>query len=158
MLCLKPNQTWSKLILMNFLLSWARCCIAKFKMWNLSFICTKKLTYSRTMISFLHPSESYKSPVFLTFSGGNKGNMERSWLGAQFRKTEKILTQGSPHLNSIELSFDLAILFLMTWRVASSISLGISLSSVRLNISVKDLFGWSTGFLQHLLLCWIYNS
>ena len=70
------------------------------------------------------------------FGGALKGTCkEVDWL-LGFERVKKNLTQGPPDLSSVEL-FDLAI-FSMTWRVTSSISLGISLLPVRLNISVKD--------------------
>lgn len=63
------------------------------------------------MISFLYPTENSRGSRFLIFSGNNKGNMARSWLGARFCKSEKNLTQGQSVLNSIKLLFDVAIFF-----------------------------------------------
>ena len=57
---------------------------------------------------------------------------------------KKNLTQRPPDLSSVEL-FDLAI-FSMTWRVTSSISLGISLLPV-IELKLQDTLSKSSNFL-----------
>ena len=82
------------------LFSWGKCGILNLQS-EVALFVIKKLTNFRTIISFLYPTENSRGSRFLMFSGNNKGNMARSWLGARFCKSEK-----KPYPRTISFEFN----------------------------------------------------